>query len=73
MNTFFNVLQIVISVALVLVITLQVKGGGLGGIFGGGGESVFRTKRGLERRLHQLTIVLVVVFVVISIVSLKVA
>ncbi len=73
MNTFFNVLQIVISLALVLVITLQVKGGGLGGIFGGGGESVFRTKRGIERRLYQMTIALVVVFVIVSIVSLKVA
>ncbi len=73
MNTFFNVLQIVISVALVLVITLQVKGGGLGGIFGGGGESVFRTKRGVERRLYQMTIALVIIFVIISIVSLKVA
>ena len=72
MNTAFNVVQIVISVALVLVITLQIKGGGLGGIFGQA-DSVFRTKRGVERRLHQLTIVLVVVFVVISIVSLKVA
>ena len=72
MNTFFNVLQIVISVALVLVITLQVKGGGLGGIFGQA-DTVFRTKRGVERRLYQMTIVLVVVFVLISIVSLKVA
>ncbi len=72
MNTVFNVVQIVISVALVLVITLQVKGGGLGGIFGQA-DTVFRTKRGVERRLYQLTIVLVVVFVVISIVSLKVA
>ncbi len=72
MNTVFNVVQIVISVALVLVITLQVKGGGLGGIFGQA-DTVFRTKRGVERRLYQLTIVLVVVFVIISIVSLKVA
>ncbi len=71
METFFNVIQIVISVALVLVITLQVKGGGLGGIFGGG-DTVFRTKRGVERRLYQMTIALVVVFVVISIISLKV-
>ena len=70
METFFNVIQIVISVALVLVITLQVKGGGLGGIFGGG-DTVFRTKRGVERRLYQMTIALVVVFVVISIISLK--
>ncbi len=72
MDAFFNALQIVISVALVLVITLQVKGGGLGGIFGGS-DTVFRTKRGVERRLYQMTIALVVVFVIISIVSLKVA
>ena len=72
METVFNVLQIVISVALVLVITLQVKGGGLGGIFGQA-DTVFRTRRGVERRLHQMTIVLVVIFVIISIVSLKVA
>ncbi len=72
MQTFFNVTQIVVSVALVLVITLQVKGGGLGGIFGQA-DTVFRTKRGVEKRLYQLTIVLVVVFVIFSIVSLKVA
>lgn len=72
MQTVFNVVQIVVSAALALVILLQVKGGGLGGIFGQS-DTVYRTKRGLERRLFQLTIILVVVFVVISIVSLKVA
>ena len=72
MQTAFNVIQIIVSVALILVITLQVKGGGLGGIFGQA-DTVFRTKRGLERRLFQGTIVLVVVFVIISIVSLLVS
>ena len=72
MQTALNVLQIVLSIALILVILLQVKGGGLGGIFGQA-DSVYRTKRGLERRLFQLTIVLVVLFVVISIVSLVVS
>ena len=71
MQTTFNVIQIVLSVALVLVILLQVKGGGLGGIFGQA-DTVFRTKRGLERRLFQLTIILVVLFIIFSIVTLKV-
>ncbi|HEY91973.1 MAG TPA: preprotein translocase subunit SecG [Dehalococcoidia bacterium] len=70
MQTALNVLQIVISAALGLVILLQVKGGGLGGIFGQA-DSVYRTKRGLERRLFQLTIVLAFTFVIMSIVSLK--
>ena len=72
MQTAFNVIQIIVSVALILVITLQVKGGGLGGIFGQA-DTVYRTKRGLERRLFQATIALVVVFVITSIVSLLVA
>ena len=72
MQTAFNVIQIIVSVALIVVITLQVKGGGLGGIFGQA-DSVYRTKRGLERRLFQLTIVLVVLFVIFSIVSILVS
>ena len=70
MQTALNVLQIVISAALGLVILLQVKGGGLGGIFGQA-DSVYRTKRGLEKRLFQLTVVLAFVFVIMSIISLK--
>ncbi len=72
MQTALNVIQIIVCIALILVITLQVKGGGLGGIFGQA-DSVYRTKRGLERRLFQGTIVLVVIFIITSIVSLIVA
>ena len=70
MQTTFNVIQIVLSVALVVVILLQVKGGGLGGIFGQA-DTVFRTKRGLERRLFQLTIILIVLFVIVAVVTIK--
>ncbi|HUV43827.1 MAG TPA: preprotein translocase subunit SecG [Dehalococcoidales bacterium] len=72
MQTAFNVIQIIVSVSLALVILLQVKGGGLGGIFGQA-DSVYRTKRGLEKRLFQMTVGLAVVFVIVSIISLKVA
>jgi preprotein translocase subunit SecG len=72
MQTALNVIQIIVCIALVLVITLQVKGGGLGGIFGQA-DTVYRTKRGLEKRLFQGTIVLVVIFIITSIVSLLVA
>jgi len=69
MQTYLNVAQIVLSIALILAILLQVRGGGLGGIFGQA-DTVFRTKRGVEKTLFQLTIVLVVLFITISIVSL---
>jgi preprotein translocase subunit SecG len=71
MQTYFSIAQIILSSALVLAVLLQVKGGGLGGIFGQA-DTVYRTKRGLEKTLFQLTIVLVILFVIISIVALKV-
>jgi preprotein translocase subunit SecG len=71
MSTYFSIALIIISVGLILSILFQVKGGGLGGIFGQA-DTVYRTRRGVEKNLFQLTIVLAVLFVVISIVSLKI-
>ena len=72
MQTTLNIIQIVLSVALIFVILFQVRGGGLGGIFGQA-DTVFRTRRGIEKTLFQLTIVLMVVFIIIAIVSLRVS
>jgi preprotein translocase subunit SecG len=71
METYLYIAQIVVAVALIIVALFQVKGGGLGGIFGQA-DTVYRTKRGVEKTLFQLTIVLVVIFIVLSIVSLRV-
>ncbi|MDD4875848.1 MAG: preprotein translocase subunit SecG [Dehalococcoidales bacterium] len=71
MQTYFSIAQIVLSVALILAILFQVRGGGLGGIFGQS-DTVYRTKRGVEKTLFQLTVVLIVLFVIISIVMLRV-
>ena len=72
MQTYFSIAQIVLSIALILSILFQVRGGGLGGIFGQA-STVFRTKRGVEKTLFQLTIVLVVLFIAISIIMLRVS
>ena len=69
MQTYLTIAQMVLSVALVMVLMLQVRGGGLGGIFGQA-DTVYRTKRGLEKTLFQFTIVLVVLFVTISLLML---
>lgn len=70
MQTYFNIAQIIIALALILVLLLQVKGGGLGGIFGQA-ESTFRSRRGMEKTLLQFTVALVVVFVILSILGLQ--
>lgn len=70
MQTYLNIAQVVVSVALILIVLFQVRGGGLGGIFGQP-NTVYRTKRGVEKILFQLTIVLVSVFLVISVLTLR--
>ena len=71
-QTFLLIAQIVLSVALTGALLLQVRGGGLGGIFGQA-DTVYRTKRGLEKTLFQLTVVLVVLFAAISLALLVVS
>lgn len=70
MALIFNIAQIVLALAVILIIMMQVKGGGLGGIFGQA-DTVYRTKRGVEKTLFQLTIALAVLFIVVSILSIR--
>jgi preprotein translocase subunit SecG len=70
-STYLYIIQIIISIALVGVILIQSKGaGGLGGLFGGSDSSgVYRTRRGVERTLFQVTIGLAVVFLIFSVIN----
>ena len=60
-----QIIQIAIGVLLMLSILLQNRGAGLSGIFGGSGN-IYRTKRGLEKKLFIATIVLSVIFFSVS-------
>lgn len=62
---FINLIQLIIAGALIVVILLQNRGAGLSGVFGGSGN-VYATKRGLEKKLFQATIVLSVLFLAVS-------
>ena len=70
MYTVVNYIQILVAILLVVVILAQVRGQGVG-LFTSA-ESSYRTRRGLEKILFQLTIALVVVFLVTSIVSVRI-
>ncbi len=71
LQDYLYVAQIVLALGLILALLLQVRGGGLGGIFGQP-DTVYRTKRGMEKTLFQLTIILMVLFVTVALVILKV-
>ena len=68
MNAPLAVGQILVSIALIAAILLQARGTGLSGTFGGD-SAVYRSRRGIERRLWQFTIVLLVLFVTFSLAS----
>ena len=68
MNPILGVGQIIVSIALIAAILLQARGTGLSGTFGGD-SAVYRSRRGVERRLWQFTIVLLVLFVLFSLAS----
>jgi preprotein translocase subunit SecG len=65
---YFEIAQIIVSVALIVSILLQARGAGLGSVFGGTG-TVFKTRRGIDRLLFRITIAFVVLFVVISLIG----
>ena len=64
-----NIAQIIASIVLILIILSQVREAG-SGMFGSAQNTV-RTRRGLERTLFQLTIVLIVIFLIVSTVSAR--
>ena len=68
MNPALAIGQIIVSIALVFAILLQARGTGLSGTFGGD-SAVYRSRRGIERRLWQFTIVLLILFVAFSVAS----
>jgi len=61
-----NIVEIIVSVVLIVTILLQQQGSGLGSMFGGVGGESYRSKRGFEKLLYNLTILLVVVFIVVG-------
>jgi protein translocase SecG subunit len=75
MRTFLGVVELFLALLVMLGVLLQTpKASGLGGTIGGGGDSGggYRTKRGLEKNLFYATIGLVVMFVVVSVVYIRV-
>jgi preprotein translocase subunit SecG len=69
MNNLFYIFQIVLGIILSVLILIQAKGTGLGSTFGGE-MGFYRTKRGFEKILFYLTIVVASLFLISSAVGL---
>jgi preprotein translocase subunit SecG len=69
-----QVIQVILALALIVIIILQAKGQGLGSLFGGGdsGMGITKTRRGLDRTLFQITIILSALFLLNAVVQLMI-
>lgn len=65
LRDFLSLATILISTLLIVLVLLQVKGTGFGAALGGQDQS-FRTRRGMQRSMHRLTIIVIVIFIGIS-------
>ncbi|WIG61853.1 MAG: hypothetical protein OJF49_004602 [Ktedonobacterales bacterium] len=65
---YFEIVQIIVAIALTASILLQVRGAGLGSVFGGTG-TVFKTRRGIDKLLFRFTIVFSILFAVVCVVT----
>ena len=68
MNTYLNIVQILVSIILIVVVLLQTRGSGFSATFSSD-TSIYRTRRGVERTLFNVTIGLAVLFILVSIAS----
>lgn len=67
---FLLIAQIAIAIGVGAAILMQARGTGLSSTFGGE-STAYRSRRGLERTLFRLTVVLIIVFVLVSLVGAR--
>ena len=71
MQVYFSIALIIISFVLIALVLLQTRGSGLGSIFGGD-SGIYRTRRGMEKTLFNMTIAFATLFLVISLMTVLV-
>jgi len=69
--TFLLIALIILGIALTALIVFQTQNSGAGSVFGSD-TTVYRTRRGLEKTLFQATIVLSIIFVLLTMITVRV-
>jgi preprotein translocase subunit SecG len=74
-TTYLDLALIVVSIALIAVILLQSREAGLGGLGGGAdlGGAGYRVRRGIEKVLFNVTIILSAIFFILALLMVTLA
>ena len=73
MKIALDIAMIITSIALIASVILQSKGAGLGGLTGGDAGGIFTARRGVEKLLFRVTIILSFVFFFLALLSVILA
>lgn len=71
MEFYLNIAMIIISIALIASVILQSKGAGLGGLAGSDSGGFYSARRGIEKTLFRITIVLSVIFMILAVITVR--
>jgi preprotein translocase subunit SecG len=63
-------LQIIVSLALIALILIQERSSGLSSVFGGGGDTPYHTRRGMEKLIFNATVISGALFFVLAVLNL---
>jgi preprotein translocase subunit SecG len=69
---FLDIALIITSIALIISVILQSKGAGLGGLTGADTGGIFTARRGIEKTLFRVTIVLSIMFFALALTTVLV-
>lgn len=72
MSQLILVAELIVAIALMVAILLQAKGVGMSAVFGGE-NTMYRSRRGVEKLLHRGTIALAAVFMILAIVNILIS
>jgi len=71
--TYFYIAQIILAITIMALVMVQAKDAGIGNVFGGSDMGVARTRRGVEKTLFNATIVIGTLFLLLSLVTVKIS
>lgn len=74
MELYLNIALIITSIALIASVVFQSKGAGLGGLTGADtGGGFFTARRGIEKVLFRVTIVLSAIFLILAMATVMIS
>lgn len=69
MQTYLNIIQILLGIVLIVLVLFEVRSSGMGGVFGGSQTNLIRNRRGPELLLFRLTVGASLLFFLVAVIN----